>query len=301
VSGDPPLAGVDVPGESRFVDTGEVTLHTVQAGPEDGSPVLLLHGFPEFWYCWHEHVRPLANAGHRVVVPDQRGYNRSDKPDGVDAYRIDRLAADIVGILDALDRDAAAVVGHDWGGVVGWWVALHHPDRVRRLCALNAPHPTVFRERFRRSWSQRWRWWYAGFFQVPALPEATLRAGDFRLLTRGLRRSSQPGTFTDSDLDRYREAWSRPGALPAMLNWYRAARNAPDPRADRVRPETLVLWGARDRFLDRSLAYLSVDRCDDGRCQILWDATHWLHHEEPVRVADAVVDFLDDRPGAGRR
>jgi pimeloyl-ACP methyl ester carboxylesterase len=292
-------AAVDAPGESRFVDVGDVRLHTVQAGPEDGPPVVLLHGFPEFWYGWHEHVRPLATAGHRVVVPDQRGYNRSDKPPGTGAYRVDRLAGDVLGLVDALGFEDAAVVGHDWGGIVGWWLAIHHPERVRRFCAVNAPHPAVARETIRRSWTQRRKSWYAGFFQVPALPEAALRAGNFRLLTRALRRTSQPGTFTDADLAQYREAWGRPGALGAMLNWYRAAADGPDPRPDPVEPETLVLWGARDHFLVRSMAERSAERCVDGRTRTLWDLTHWLHHEEPVRVADALVEFLDERPGAG--
>jgi pimeloyl-ACP methyl ester carboxylesterase len=134
----PPAA---VPGESVFVETNGITLHTVQAGPADGPLVILLHGFPEFWYGWHEQIRPLAEAGFRVVVPDQRGYNLSDKPDGVERYRIDELSRDVVGLIDAAGREQAAVVGHDWGAAVAWWTALHHADRVSKLVAVNVPHP----------------------------------------------------------------------------------------------------------------------------------------------------------------
>src|SRR5690606_31267505 len=115
---------------SRFVATNGVTLHVVQSGPEDGPLVLLLHGFPEFWYGWRHQIQPLAQAGFRVWAPDQRGYNLSDKPRGLDAYRLDTLALDIVGLIDAAGRDRAIVVGHDWGAVVAWWLALHHAERL---------------------------------------------------------------------------------------------------------------------------------------------------------------------------
>jgi pimeloyl-ACP methyl ester carboxylesterase len=283
----------DLPGESRTVDVGDVDLHVREFGHTDRPLVVLLHGFPEFWYCWHEHAPALASAGFHVVAPDQRGYNRSDKPDGVGPYRAEALAGDVLGLIDAMGYDTASIVGHDWGGTVGWWTALHHADRVDRFCVMNAPHPTAFQEVIRESFRQRLRSTYAGFFQVPALPEALTSAFDYRLLARSLRRSSDPGTFTDADLRHYRRAWRQPGAMTAMLNWYRAAgRYGLDPRVDRVDVETLVLWGARDQFLERSMAHDSVDYCVDGRVRIYWDATHWLHHEQPGAVADAVCAFL---------
>ncbi|WP_101294599.1 alpha/beta fold hydrolase [Halegenticoccus soli] len=285
----------NVPGESVYVETNGVRLHTVQAGPNDGPLVVLLHGFPEFWYAWHDQIRPLANAGFRVVVPDQRGYNLSDKPSSVSAYRIDELAADVVGLIDATGREKAFVVGHDWGAAVGWWVALHHPGHVEKFCAVNVPHPSVFRRTLRRSWSQRLRSWYVAFFQLPVLPEATSRFHDWELIVRTMRESSEPGTFSEVDFERYREAWSRPGAFTAMVNWYRAiVRNRPRPRRRRVRVPTLVIWGARDQFLKKSMARPSVNLCDDGRLAML-DASHWVQHEEPVKVANLLLDFFSER------
>jgi pimeloyl-ACP methyl ester carboxylesterase len=285
----------DVPGESIDVRTNGVRLHAVQAGPEDGPLAVLLHGFPEFWYGWHEAIRPLAAAGYRVVVPDQRGYNLSDKPDRVRDYAIGELAGDVAGLVDGLGYDAAHVVGHDWGAAVAWWTALHHPETVNRLVAASVPHPTVFLRTLRRSWEQRFRSWYVGFFQLPRLPEAALSAGNHRLLARSMRKSSVPGAFTGADLDRYREAWSRPGALTAMINWYRAAaRDRPRPESERVSQPTLVLWGADEPFLNKEMAWRSVDYCDDGRVHLYDDCTHWLHHEQPVRVAHRIVDFLGE-------
>ena len=291
----PSVADADVPGESTRIDVGDVRLHAVTAGPADGPLVVLLHGFPEFWYGWAEHVRPLADAGYRVVVPDQRGYNLSDKPSDVAAYRPPELAGDVVGLIDALGRDSAHVVGHDWGAMVAWWTALAHPDRVDRLVPANVPHPTVFRRTLKRSWEQRLRSSYAAFFQLPRVPERLARAGNWRLAVESMRRSSRPGTFSETDFERYRAAWSRPDAYRSMLNWYRATVRYRDrPPRERVTVPTLVVWGARDKFLARSMARESAEMCDDGQLALFPDATHWVHHEEPVRVADRLLDFLGE-------
>ncbi len=290
-----------VPGESRIVETNGVRLHVVEAGPEDGKLLVLLHGFPEFWYGWHETLTPLVNAGYRVVVPDQRGYNLSAKPPRVRDYRMDELARDVVGLIDAYDRETAAVAGHDWGAAVGWWLALHHADRLSELVAVNVPHPTVFERTLRTSWDQRLKSWYVLAFQLPALPEAVARAGDWRIATRALRDSSLPGTFDEEDFRRYRRAWGRDGAFESMVNWYRAiVRDRPTPSRTRVEVPTLVIWGARDRFLRKPMATESVGHCADGRLLTLSEATHWVIHEEPHRVADAIADHADPFPPGAR-
>ncbi|MGI8748579.1 MAG: alpha/beta fold hydrolase, partial [Deinococcus sp.] len=154
-----------------------VTLHLVEAGPADGPPVVLLHGFPEFWYGWRRQIGALAEAGYRVMVPDMRGYNLSDKPCGVAAYGMEALTGDLLALLDARGYERASVVGHDWGAAVAWSFALRHPERVARLVILNVPHPAVFARTLRRSRAQRARSWYMFFFQLPLLPELLLRAG----------------------------------------------------------------------------------------------------------------------------
>ena len=284
----------DLPGESVAVDTNGISLHTRQAGPEDGPLVVLLHGFPEFWYGWHRQIKPLADAGYRVIVPDQRGYNRSDKPDGVDSYHIETLAADVVGLLDAADRETAAVAGHDWGAAVAWWLALSYPERIESLTAVNVPHPTVMETTLRNSLSQLRKSWYMFAFQLPALPEAISTANNCRVLRRGLTNSSRPGTFSATDLERYRAAWQQPDALTAMINWYRAmGRYRPQPPRQQVSVPTLVMWGQQDDFLASTMADESLDYCDDAELVSFPSATHWVLHEEPEETADALLAHLD--------
>lgn len=280
--------------EHRTIATNGIRLHTVLAGPEDGPLVLLLHGFPELWYGWRKQIGPLAAAGFRVVVPDQRGYGGSDKPRGVRAYNLDRLALDAVGIIDSLGRDKAHVAAHDWGGVVGWWLGIKHPQRIDRLALLNIPHPKVMERTLWRSAKQRRRSPYMFFFQLPWLPERTLKTNDWAYLEKALRHTSRPGTFTDEDLAVYREAWSQPGAITAMLNWYRAAFRARPRWPDnlRVTVPTLLLWGTSDRFLGKEMAQPSLDLCDQGRLVLFDETTHWIALEEAGRVNELLIEWF---------
>lgn len=286
------LPDLGVPLRSRTVDGAGVRLHVVEAGPADGPLVVLLHGFPEFWYGWRRQVGPFARAGWRVWAPDQRGYGRSDAPPEVAAYDVDRLADDVLALLDAAGAERAHVVGHDWGALVAWWLAMRDPDRIERLAVLNVPHPLAYRELVVRSPSQLARSWYVAFFQLPALPERALR----RFGARSLRLSSAPGTFTDADLARYRTAWARPGAARGMISWYRAAaRRAgrPHPGSPEVRPPTLVLWGEADLALDVRLAERSLAYCRDGRLVRFPGVSHWVQHEAADAVNRELLAFLD--------
>jgi pimeloyl-ACP methyl ester carboxylesterase len=283
---DPPFG---LPGvRAARVQTNGVTLSVLEAGPRDGPLVLLLHGFPELSYTWHAQIPALVDAGFFVVAPDQRGYATSDKPAGVRAYHLDALAKDVVGLIDAYGRTDAAVVGHDWGAGVAWWTALHHPARVRRMVAMNVPHPTVFLRTLLGSARQLRRSWYMGFFQLPILPERAVTKGGAGILVR----TSNPGSFRDEDLPVYRHAWRIPGAATGMLNWYRAMRYRPQPSSPRVAPKSLVIWGRRDHALDWRMAQASVDLCDDGTLLMIDDATHWVHHDARARVNAALVAFL---------
>jgi pimeloyl-ACP methyl ester carboxylesterase len=277
-----------------------ITLHCVEAGPEDGPLVVLLHGFPEFWWGWRHQIAPLAEAGFRVVVPDQRGYNLSDKPEGRRSYHLDTLARDVIALADALGRRTFHLVGHDWGGLVAWWTAACYPDRVSRLVPVNAPHPAVARPYMLSHPSQALRSSYIGFFQIPRLPERILSAADHRGLKQSLRGTSRPGTFSDEDLAHYREAWSKPGAVTAMLNWYRAlpSFSAGEASQSRLSLPVLVIWGVRDRFLEKGLAEASLASCDSGEALWIESGSHWVHLEEAEAVSSALVKFLrqPDRP-----
>lgn len=278
--------------ESVYREVNGVQLHTVAAGDENDPLVVLLHGYPEFWYSWRDHIQPLAEAGYRVLVPDQRGYNRSEKPQDVASYRVGELAADVAELIGATGRDSAHVIGHDWGGAVAWNVALRHPARVDRLGIINLPHPTVFQDTLTSSLQQLRRSSYMFYYQLPKLPEWSVARNGYRALEEMLR-TARSGTFTEEDFDRYRAAWRREGAVSGMLNWYRALfRHTEDPPREAVDAPTLVLWGDGDPYLMPEMAADSLEYCTDGRLERFEDATHWVHHEYPGPVVDHLLDHL---------
>lgn len=280
--------------EHKTVVTNGISLHVAQAGPEDGSLVVLLHGFPEYWAGWKAQIPALAEAGFRVWAPDQRGYNLSDRPTEIRAYSLDELAKDVIGLIDAAGAEQAYVVGHDWGAAVAWWVAINYPQRVKKLTILNVPHPSVMFKTIRSTPRQLLKSWYIFFFQIPRLPEFLISRGNWNAGVQMMRNSANPNTFSDADMDGYRAAWSRSGAFTAMLNWYRAiVRHQPQRNASsRVSVPTLMIWGVRDVALDRSMAQPSIDYCERGKLVFIEDATHWVQHDKPERVNKLLLDFL---------
>ncbi|HKV62674.1 MAG TPA: alpha/beta hydrolase [Candidatus Acidoferrum sp.] len=270
-----------------------IRLHAVAAGPEDGPVVILLHGFPEFWYGWRRQIEPLAAAGFRVIVPDQRGYNLSSTPLGVAAYSIPELVSDVIAIADQLSQKTIFLAGHDWGAAVAWSAALLHPQRIAKLVVLNVPHPSVMRKFLSTRPRQLLRSWYMFFFQLPWLPEAFFSALNFRIGARALLRSSRRGTFSEEDLAQYRAAWSQPRVLTSMINWYRALFRARIKFPDKtVRVPTRILWGERDAFLLAEMAHESLRYCTNAELFTFANATHWLQHEEPAGVSEFLIDFF---------
>ena len=272
----------------RHVTVNGVQLHVAEAGPKDGEPVILLHGFPEMWYGWRKQIPALAAAGYRVVVPDQRGYNRSEKPRSVGAYDLDELAADIAELARDVHPDGLVhLVGHDWGAVVAWHLAAEYPDQLRTVSILNVPHPAVFIRTLTSDLDQLTRSWYILFFQLPWLPEFLMSRNNFAGLRKMLVASGHRDTFSRADVERYVASWKTPGALTSMINWYRAAarrafRDRPN-RAEITTP-TLLIWGEQDVALSAEMAGPSVDHCANGRLERIADATHWVQHDAPDRV-----------------
>ncbi len=279
-------AELGIPFEARFIDVGEVTLNVVFAGPEDGSPVVLLHGFPEFWYAWRGPAAVLARAGFRVILPDQRGYNLSDKPAGLAAYRLDHLVADVVGLMDALGYARVGLGVQDWGGRVGWRLVIEHPDRVERFAVVDAAHPLASGETDENTIS-----WFRTFLQIPWLPGYTARLGNWSLLTRNLRATSAPGAFPEEEMDQFRSAWDRDGAIHKMNAWYRA-EGWPLEGDGRVATPTLVILAEDDRFIPASATRASLEFLDDGELLELGSGTHWVTGEEPERIGNILVDFF---------
>jgi len=279
--------------EKLSFKNGDVSLQAVAAGPHDGPVIVLLHGFPEFWYGWRRQIEPLAAAGFRVIVSEQRGYNLSGKPDGVSAYALTELVSDVIAIADQLGREKIFLAGHDWGAAVAWSTALLHPQRIAKLAVLNVPHPSVMRKFLSTRPRQLLRSWYMFFFQLPWLPEAVFSAFNFRIGSRALLRFSRPGTFSEEDLAQYRAAWSQPGALTGMINWYRALFRTRVKFPDKiVRVPTRILWGERDAFLLAEMARESLRYCTNAELFTFANATHWLQHEEPARVSELLIDFF---------
>lgn len=285
------------PLEFRVFRINGIALHVVLAGPANGKPLIFLHGFPEFWFGWRRQIDHFVSSGYRVLIPDQRGYNLSDKPAGIGSYSIDLLAKDIVGLLDSLTISKAFVVGHDWGAAVTWYLAARYSERISRAAMLSVPHPRVLIQNLIMNPAQLRRSSYIFFFQIPWLPEFILRRRDWALLVRALRDTSPPGVFSDSDLEQYKESWIRKGALTAMLNWYRAALLCPsklalDSQASRVKVPALLIWGKNDQFAGEVMARDSLQYCDDGRLEIFESATHWVQHEEPARLNTLLSQFF---------
>jgi pimeloyl-ACP methyl ester carboxylesterase len=263
---------------------GDLTFDVRDAGPADGTPVVLLHGFPQDSSSFDRLTPALHSAGLRTLAPDQRGYSPGARPTGRSAYRAREVVDDVLALLDAAGLESAHVVGHDWGGMVAWSLAAWHPWRVRTLTALSVPHPAAMASALLHS-DQALRSGYMAFFQLPAVPEALLLAGGGALLRRSLRQGGLP----DDAVDRYVERMQQPGALTAALNWYRALPYSGSTPVGVVRVPTLHVWGARDAFLGRAAVEASRKYVEGSyTLEVLEDADHWL----PELAADRLGELI---------
>lgn len=280
--------------ESSFRDVNGVTLHTVSAGDPDDPLVVLLHGFPECWYGWHRQIAPLVDAGFRLVVPDQRGYAWSGKPASTRAYRFTELSGDVVELIKTEGRDAAHIVGHDWGASVAWDMARRHPRRVDRLGILNVPHLSALRRMLLTNHRKLRKSWYMAFFQVPWLPEWLAARNDFRIWADLLQDATRPGAVTDEDIAYYRRAWRQDDAPRRMIDWYRAhPRYGDAPEREQVVAPTRIIWGEHDAALLPALAERSLEYCTNGELELWDDAGHFVQHDRPERVARHLIDHLN--------
>ena len=289
----PPTEIDGVPLRHVRVATNGLQLHVAIGG--DGPAVLLLHGFPEHWWSWRRQIPALARAGFAAWALDLRGYNLSDRPAGRDAYRVRVLVDDVAGVVQATGQSRCDLVGHDWGGVIAWAFAATHPDLLRRLVVLNAPHPSPFAREVRRP-PQMLRSAYVPLFAIPALSEAVLSAGDFALVRAMFRGTAvRPDAYSAADIDAFVNALREPGALTAALNYYRAnlrpfSLRRAAPRS--IEAETLVLWGERDPALDRRLLDGLEEVVPRVRVQRFPQASLGVLADEHERVNDALVQFL---------
>jgi len=282
--------------EHKFVETNGVRLHCVVQG--QGKLMIMLHGFPEFWYSWRHQI-PVMAKHFKVVAPDMRGYNDSEKPGDVRDYRIGLLVDDVMGLIKAFGEEKATIVGHDWGGIVAWSFAMAHPEATERLIIMNVPHPAVWQERAKYVARQLQKSWYIFFFQKERVPESYFSRNNYLALKLMLRGSTvKKGVFSDEDLERFVEAWSKPGALTASINYYRAnirpeifMEEVPLKFA-RITSPTLVIWGEDDlaltlemsrgaeKYIDAPYTIKHIPKCG-----------HWVQNEEPELVNEYMLEF----------
>lgn len=285
---------------NNYASVNGIRLHYAESG--SGDLVILLHGFPEFWYSWCHQLTVLGKS-HHVVAPDMRGYNLSDKPSRVEDYRIDKLVGDVIGLMDHFGAPQAAVVGHDWGAGVAWAVALKHPERVSKLAVLQVPLLSAWRANL--TLMQLLRSWYMFFFQIPRLPEWSISRQDFRAIERTFEeRVGRKDSFSKEDIERYKEALRQPGALTSAINYYRANvfdrlfdrknRNDSKPSDGRFRVPTLFIYGEQD-FVIIPATVRGLGKYIDAPYRELRiaDSGHWVQNEAAEEVNAALVEFLN--------
>jgi pimeloyl-ACP methyl ester carboxylesterase len=267
----------------NFAIQGVNTRVRVSRTSDDAPTAVLLHGFPESWYAWRHVIPALHAAGWRCAALDLRGFGLSEKPRDPAAYRVDILANDVIGVLDKLKIQRAAVIGHDLGGAIAWRTAMDHPGRVSHLVAVCAPHPSTGRPTLSPMPG-------AGALRLfPLFMEANLWWANYRLLSRGLQSHVKPGALSDADLAAYRDAWYREGAVGAMLRHYRAP-DAPK-AAGPVSAPTLIVWGEGDKWAPASLAETSAAQVPGARIVRL-PTGHFPHLDAPDQLSSALVGFL---------
>lgn len=277
------------------ISTAAGVFDAVTAGPPDGRPVLLLHGFPQTGLVWRRQIAALAAKGHRVVAPDQRGYSPGVRPERAEDYRIGLLVADVLAITEELGWPTFDLVGHDWGGAVAWWTAVGHPGRVRSLTVVSTPHPGALAEALRSDDDQRARSQYMRDWRETPATEQRMLADDAKLL-RSLYGEKVPRASADA----YVRHLTRPGALTAALNWYRSGR--PDGEIDVVKVPTLYVWSTGDTAFGPGPAR-ETGRWVDApyRFEILPDLGHWIPEEAPETLSRLLLDHLRAHGGRNQR
>jgi pimeloyl-ACP methyl ester carboxylesterase len=279
--------------EHNFIHTNGVNLHYVSQG--EGKLMLMLHGFPEFWYSWRHQITEFAQDYH-VVAVDMRGYNHSDKPQELEAYQISELVKDIKGVVEGLGYQDCILVAHDWGGMIAWHFAYTYPEMVEKLIVLNIPHPAKFIAGIKTP-QQLVKSWYILWFQIPWIPEFLFQLNNYQAIADAFINMAVDKTaFTEADLNAYRDAAAKPGALTAMLNYYRSnflsLFNTEKPQWDCLDIPTLTIWGENDTALGKELTYGTEAYVRDWQIKYIPNCSHWVQQEQPTLVNSYIREFL---------
>ena len=291
----PAESGISV----RMQAAGEVTLELAELPAADGSTdrlALCVHGFPELNFSWRYQMPLLSAAGWRVWAPNLRGYGASDRPEGVAAYHIDKLIGDLVGLIDASGAKEVLLIAHDWGAIISWQFAIRRARPLVGLVILNVPHPHVFAREL-KTWGQLRRSWYVYFFQLPGLPERVFGRDHAAGVARAIRNMAvDKSAFPRAVLDVYRKAAARPGALTAMINYYRSMvrSGSNKPTGDgRIETPTLMIWGEEDSALGIGCSQGTEAYCPDFEIHRLPGVSHWVQQEAPDKVNAILGAWLE--------
>ncbi len=277
--------------QHEYITTNGVKLHYVTQG--EGDLMLMLHGFPEFWYSWRHQIPEFAKD-YKVVALDLRGYNDSDKPANQSAYVMAEFIKDIEGVIKGLGYDKCVLVGHDWGGAIAWNFAYAHPEMVERLIVLNMPHPAKFAQGIRNP-QQLLRSSYMFLFQLPLLPELLIQSADYQAIETALKGMAvNKGAITREDLEAYKDAAAKRGAMTAMLNYYRNifGQRMLNPDWGILEVPTLMIWGEKDTALGKELSYGTEAYVRNFQIKYIADASHWVQQEQPQLVNQYMREFL---------
>jgi pimeloyl-ACP methyl ester carboxylesterase len=274
-----------------FINTNKVKLHYVTQG--DGPLMLMLHGFPEFWYSWRHQI-PVFAQNYKVVALDLRGYNESEKPKVQSAYVMDEFVQDVEGVIRGLGYDSCILVGHDWGGAIAWNFAYSHPDMVEKLIVLNLPHPAKFAQGLTTP-QQLLRSYYIFVFQLPGLPEFFLQASDYQVIVKVIQGTAfNKNAFTTADLEAYKDAASKRGAITAMLNYYRNIfqQRILNTQWRILETPTLMIWGEQDTALGKELTDGTEEYVRNLQIKYIPNSGHWVQQEQPELVTQYMQEFL---------
>ena len=275
-----------------FINTNGIDLHYVSEG--SGKLMLMLHGFPEFWYSWRHQIEEFASDYH-VVAIDMRGYNDSDKPESQSAYQMSEFIEDVRGVIRGLGYEDCILVAHDWGGAIAWNFAYAYPEMVEKLIVMNIPHPAKFAEGLKTP-QQLQKSWYIFAFQLPWLPEFMFQLNDYQAIKEAFTGMAIDKTaFSPADLQAYRDAAAKPGALTAMINYYRGIFGALFDRPQEWRIlniPTLTIWGEEDTALGKELTYGTEAYVRDWQIKYIPNCSHWVQQEQPALVNKYMGEFL---------
>jgi epoxide hydrolase 4 len=272
------------------IHTNGINLHYVTQG--EGPLMVCLHGFPDFWYSWRHQIPEFAND-HKVVAPDLRGYNDSDKPASKEAYTMPEFIADIKGLIEGLGYQHCVLVGHDWGGMIAWNFAYTYPDMVKQLIVLNIPHMSKFSEGLMLP-QQLLRSWYIFFFQLPFLPELLIQFDDFKAIETAFAALKNSPKFTEEDLNFYKDAFAKRGVLTSAINYYRNFFQSEllNRQWSILEVPTLMIWGEQDKALGKELSYGTEQYVKDFRIRYIPESSHWVQQQYPELVNQHIREFL---------